>query len=132
MANDMRLKLSEFKDEKKGSRLLAQQMGIHLKTFRRILAQENTPGYLTLYKIYRILLSTNNDSEILKMVHPSVAAQIKKLNTKKLSQEFNYTTDVEELLSADPVALEIYFLQRLRRSLVRWLFIGLEPMEKRS
>ncbi|MBT4792198.1 MAG: hypothetical protein HON90_11555 [Halobacteriovoraceae bacterium] len=110
VAADLKLKLSEFKDPKKGLRILSEQMGIHPKTLRRLIAQENRPGYLTLYKIYRIIFSTSNDTEILKLVPKVVADEIKKLNPKKLSKEVTFSSNVEKVLLNDPVALEIYFL----------------------
>lgn len=118
VAKDLEVHLQTFKDPKKGMRMLASQMGIHQKTFRRLVRKENTPGYLTLYKIYRVLFNTNNDAEVLEMVHPVIAEEIKKLNPKKLNSEINYLTDVEELLLGNPVACEIYMLA------------GVQPIDK--
>lgn len=110
VAQDLKKELSNFNDEKKGIRILAERMGINKKTLRRLLACENRPGYLTLYKIYRAIHGTTSDTEILKLVHPTVANEIKKLNPKKLRDNINYDVDVEKILLNDPVAAEIYFL----------------------
>lgn len=110
VTHDLEKALVQFKDEKIGLRLLSNKMKVHEKTLKRILAGENRPGYQTLYKIYRVLLSANNDTQLMEMAPEVVANALKKGNPKTISSDIIFSVDIEEELQKDRAFLEIYFL----------------------
>ena len=110
VANDLKSKLDEFEDHKKGLKVLAALMGIHEKTLKRLLECENRPGYQTLFKIYRVIYRTTNDTKLIETVPPIIREVLLKGNPKGMDLNVNYTLDVERELRQDPIFSEIYFL----------------------
>ncbi len=110
VAKDLSKKLSEYRDFKKGLRILSAMMGVHERTLKRLLVGQNRPGYLTLYKIYRVLLNTNDDNYLLANVHQLVRKEIEKKNPKHLNKGIIYHTDIQQELINDRVFGEIYVL----------------------
>ena len=102
--------LSQFKDRKKGIRILAKKMGIHEKTLNRILNNENKPGYQTVFKIFRIFFNEYNDRKILELVPDVVRQYLIKNNAQELSEEKNYSTLADLELQKNPIASEIYII----------------------
>lgn len=107
---DLKRKVAEYADPKKGIKALALLMGIHEKTLKRLMSCENRPGHQTLFKIYRVIYQTNNDTQIINMAPRVVKEFLLKTHPKGLSETIQYTLDVERELKRDPVFLEIYLL----------------------
>lgn len=110
VASDLKDRLAEFPDPKKGIKILATMMGIHEKTLKRLLEGLNKPGYQTLLKIYRCLFHTQNDSKLLQLVPSIVQKNMIRGNPNNITMNVNYTLDVERELNRDPIFCEIYFL----------------------
>lgn len=110
VSRDLSAALCEYKDEKIGIRLLASRMHIHEKTLKRLLLKEHTPGYQTLYKLYRVLSNSKNDSELLEKVSPIVKAALERGNPKVMSKEIIFHSDLEDELVRDRCFSEIYFM----------------------
>ncbi|MBC97281.1 MAG: hypothetical protein CME63_06000 [Halobacteriovoraceae bacterium] len=110
VSEDLQNKLSEYNDPKKGIKALALLMGIHEKTLKRLISCENRPGYQTLFKIYRTIYHTNNDTQVINLAPPIVKEFLLKTHPKGLSETVQYTLDVERELRKDPVFCEIYLL----------------------
>lgn len=110
VAHDLSAALCEYKDEKIGIRLLASRMNIHEKTFKRLLLKEHTPGYQTLYKLYRVLSNSKNDSQLLENVAPIVKEALERGNPKVMSKKIIFHSDLEDELVRDRCFSEIYFM----------------------
>jgi hypothetical protein len=100
--------LSQFKDQKKGLRILSSKIGIHEKTLNRILNFENKPSYQTIFKIYRVVFNEYNDAKILELVPSIVKDFLIKNNSQELNSEKNYTTLADSELQKNPIVAEIY------------------------
>lgn len=110
VCKDLRKAISQYKDEKIALRMLSNKMKIHEKTLKRLLNAENKPGYQTLYKVYRVLLSAPNDTILLEMAPPIVAEALEKGNPKTINEDIIFCVDIEEEIQKDRAFLEIYFL----------------------
>jgi len=110
VAHDLSAHLLQFKCEKVGIRMMSDKMGIHEKTLKRIIRCENKPGYQTLYKIYRVLLETRDDSLLFERVPELVKQALEKGNPKPLKKEITYHNDIEEEIMRDRCFSEIYFM----------------------
>ncbi|MDD0853257.1 hypothetical protein HBN50_09115 [Halobacteriovorax sp. GB3] len=110
VAYDLDKAISQFNDPKKGLRILSSKMQIHEKTLKRLIQGENKPGHQTLYKIYRVLTDSKNDSELLDLVSPIIRDTIEKKSFKPLDQELIYTLDIEQEMIRDRAFSEIFFL----------------------
>lgn len=110
VAHDLSHRLLEFKDEKKGIKILSAQMGIHEKTLRRLIDGQNKPGYQTLFKIYRTLLQTSNDTTLLELVPEVVKSYLERVHFKGFTEGVSYSLDVEREIQKDPIFCDIYVL----------------------
>lgn len=107
---DLQKKLDEFNDPKKGIKVMAMLMGIHEKTLKRLIDCENRPGHQTVFKIYRVLLNSQNDTQLLESVPNPVKEFLIKAHPRTLESQVRYNINVEAELKKDPVFCEIYFL----------------------
>jgi hypothetical protein len=110
VSEDLIKKVNEFNDPKKGIKAMAMLMGIHEKTLKRLISCENRPGYQTVFKIYRVLYHSNNDTQLLKLVPDSVREFLTKASPRGSVDTVHYCLDIEKELVRDPVFCEIYFL----------------------
>jgi len=110
VSKDLQEKVDEYSDSKKGIKALAILMGIHEKTLKRLISCENRPGYQTLFKIYRTIYHTNNDTQIIALAPTIVKEFLLKTHPKGMSETIQYTLDIERELKKDPVFSEIYLL----------------------
>jgi len=110
VARDLQEKVDEYTDPKKGMKALAILMGIHEKTLKRLISCENRPGYQTLFKIYRTIYHTNNDTQVISLAPKIVKEFLLKTHPKGMSEAIQYTLDIERELRKDPVFSEIYLL----------------------
>lgn len=110
VSQDLKEKISQFRDPKKGIKILASQMGIHEKTLKRLIECQNKPGYQTLLKIYRVLFQTQKDNEILERSPAIVKMFLMGHQPKPYESQVTYSLDVEKELNRDPVFAEIYLL----------------------
>lgn len=101
--------LASFKDPKKGLRILSRKMGVHEKTLKRLLHREHRPGYITLYKIFRVLTQAPDDIALLELVPASVREELIRENPKPHTPGVVYRGDFEKDLLKDQVFAEIYF-----------------------
>lgn len=110
VSKDLSDHLKQFRDPKKGIRIFASQMGIHEKTLKRLLDGQNKPGYQTLFKIYRVLLKTTDDSKLLKEAPILVSDYLTKNLPKNLEEGIRYELNIDLELRKDPIFCEIYLL----------------------
>lgn len=125
VAIDLKNYMEQFSDPKKGLRLASIKIGIHKKTLKRLIDKENTPTYLTLYKIYREIFSIRNDSILLQMVPDVVKKELIKENPKDILKDIQFNVEVEDEICSDPVFMDIYFLSNaglLTREFVQFKF----------
>ena len=112
VSNDLKEKLSEFKDPKKGLKIMSAYMGIHEKTLKRLMDCQNRPGYQTLFKIYRALYNVDSNNEVIAKA-PEVISEFLKQSypdTRNIQAGVSYKINIEEELRKDPIFCEIYFL----------------------
>lgn len=107
---DLKRKLDEFNDPKKGIKVMAMLMGIHEKTLKRLIDCENRPGHQTVFKIYRVLFHSQNDTQLLELVPNPIKEFLIKAHPRGLNDTIRYNINVEAELKKDPVFCEIYFL----------------------
>lgn len=110
VANAIKTLLSQYKDPKKGLRILSGKMDIHEKTLNRILNGENRPGYQTVFKIYRVFFNEYNDAKVLELVPEIVRQFLLKNNAQILSAEKTYSTIADIELQKNPIVAEIYII----------------------
>ena len=110
VSQDLRLKFNEYSNSKIALNHMSRQMGIHEKTLKRLMAKANRPGHQTLLKIYRFILQTNSDTEILEKAPSVVSSKIKeKYNSGHFSQVI-FTQDLTQEFVSDKCMMEIYIL----------------------
>lgn len=102
--------LKQYKDQKKGLRILSNKMGIHEKTLNRILNGENKPGYQTIFKIYRVYFNEYNDAKVLELVPEVIRQFLLKNNAQVFSPEKNYSTIADMELQKNPIVSELYII----------------------
>ncbi len=107
---DLDKKLREFKNVKIGVRLISEKSGVSERTIYRLLAKENKPTYQTLYKLYRIIFNTSNESLLLTLVPDVIREEIKKCNPNVISQQIQYHEEVEAQMAYDRTFAEIYIM----------------------
>ncbi len=125
VATDLKNYLSQYNDPKKAIRLASIKIGIHQKTLKRLVELENTPTYLTLYKIYREIYGVRNDSVLIQMVPEIIKTELVKENPKDVLGNVQFNVDVEDQIIADPVFMDIYFLSNagvLTREYIQFKF----------
>lgn len=110
-------------------------MEIHEKTLVRLLNNENKAGYITLYKIYRVLTDAPNDTELLNLVPESIKQHLIKYNPKKTNDGIVFSSTIESEIARDSVFMEIFFMagagEITRREVSsRFGSNGLETVEK--
>lgn len=110
VVEDLKLELSKAKNLKNGLGLLARKSGIHQKTLVRILNFENRPGYLTIFKIYRVLLNTEIDNEVLERAPLVIQEFLKKYNPQKVTAKVQFNASIGKDLLQDRLFYELYFL----------------------
>ncbi|EQC48323.1 DNA-binding helix-turn-helix protein [Bacteriovorax sp. BSW11_IV] len=135
VAIDLKKKLSEFRDPKIGMRLLAEKVDVSERTLHRLLNEQNRPTYQTLYKLYRVLFSTTNDSLLLELVPPVVKDEIEKYNPNTQDKSIIYSADIESEILYDRCFAEIYFMAScypISREFIQYRYglSGLETVEK--
>lgn len=110
LAQDLNNYLAQYSNPTIGLRLMSQEMGIHKRTLMRLMEGENKAGYLTLYKIYRVLLHSKNDTELFEKAPECIQVALKAGNPKPLSKEIIYSVDIEQEICRDRCFGELYLL----------------------
>lgn len=110
LALDLKNYLAQYSNQTIGLRLMSQDMGIHKRTLLRLIEGENKAGYLTLYKIYRVIYNTRNDSDVFKRAPEVIQQALKAGNPKPVDREINYSVDIEQEICRDRCFGEIYLL----------------------
>ncbi len=105
---DVHLRKSAF--PKKKLRLIAEQTGIHQKTLLRILKKENTPTYITVFKIYKYLLNAKDDSDVLNRCPEVIKLYLLKANPQTFEKNKTYISQLPDLLMQNPIFIQIYTL----------------------
>jgi hypothetical protein len=105
---DLRSKYNEYSNNKIALNHMSRQMGIHEKTLKRLIAKQNRPGHQTLLKIYRCLLQTNNDNDVLENSPRIVREKIKENYTPNHFTQTVYTQDLTQEFVSDKCMMEIY------------------------
>lgn len=104
--------LAQYKDPKIGQRILAKKMGIHEKTFSRLMNFENKPTAQTVLKIFKVYFNEYDDKTVLKLVPPDLADYFKQnlvLDYDKAPQA-NFSEKVDLEIQNNPIFAEIYIL----------------------
>ncbi len=107
---DLLQKLKQYSDPKIGLRLLSDKMAINERTLKRLINQENRPGYTTLFKIYRVLFSTSDESLLIDLVPKCIQDEIKKCNPNIIDSKTSFLEDIESHILYDKCFSELYFL----------------------
>lgn len=111
VANDLGTKLKEYSSDSEGLNQLSTVMDISKRTLQRVLKSETKPTFHTLYKIYRFLLNTENETELLQKMPNAVKAEVLRCNPN-LSlyplNEFNFLESIEEKIISDYCFRYIY------------------------
>ena len=102
--------LSQYKDRKKGIRILSKKMGIHEKTVIRLLNNENRPGYQTVFKIYRVFFNEFNDAKVLELVPEVVREYLIKSNSQEIIANKDYSPLADLELQKNPIVAELYVI----------------------
>ncbi|MBT4760948.1 MAG: hypothetical protein HOO06_04550 [Bdellovibrionaceae bacterium] len=110
VCQDIELALKNFNDRKKGIKYLAKQIVIHEKTIKRLLEKSNKPGYLTLFKIYRFILSVPSDNQVLQLAPELIKKELLRCNPNGYKEHVEYNLDLEKEIKKNPLYGEIYFL----------------------
>ncbi|MBT3586437.1 MAG: hypothetical protein HN509_16130 [Halobacteriovoraceae bacterium] len=125
VAGDITLYLNQFKDQSIGLRTVSERMGIHQKTLKRLISCQNKATYSTLYKIYRVLLSATDDSDLYQRCPKIVKEALAKGNPKPLNRDITYSFDLENEIARCSVFSEIYFTATagpISREFIRFRF----------
>lgn len=135
VANDLRVLLSKYKNPKIGLRQISAKIQVSERTITRLLNKENKPTYQTLYKIYRVIYSTSDDSRLFELLPPIVQDEIKRHNPLKQNSSITYKKEIENEILYDRCFAEIYFLASCSptsRDLIQLRFglHGIETVEK--
>lgn len=107
---DLKIALKEFPRESTGIKVLADKMGVHTRTLKRILKGTHTPSYQTILKIYRYFLGSKSDREtILKAPHLLGEYLLnEKENFSLANEDADFSTEIDILLNTDSVFRSIY------------------------
>lgn len=107
---DLNTHIAKYKSNKIGIRLFSEKIGVCERTLYRLIAKENKPTYQTLFKIYREIHQTNNESLLLELVPEVIREEIQKINPNKTAQNITYHKDIESEIYYDRTFAEIYFM----------------------
>lgn len=110
VAFDIQLHLRQFRNESIGLRKLSEKSGIHQRTLKRLLAQENRPGYQTLVRLYTCLVDSPNGGLLLKNIPKKVAKEIEKKSPISTKGNLEYSEEANNEMLYDKVFAEIYCL----------------------
>lgn len=110
VAHDIQNHLNQFKNESIGIRKLSEKSGVHQRTLKRLLAQENRPGYQTLVRLYTSLVEISGGQLSLSNLPKKVSTEIEKRSPVSLSQSMQYSEEASEEMLYDKVFAEIYCL----------------------
>lgn len=110
VALDLRSHLKQFRSESIGLRKLSEKSGIHQRTLKRLLAQENRPGYQTLVRLYTCLIDSPNGGLLLKNLPEKVASEIQKKSPVSTTGNLEYSEEANKEMFYDKVFAEIYCL----------------------
>lgn len=91
-------------------RFLARRSGIHEKTLTRILHKINQPTYITLFKVYRVLLSEADDTKLLDLTPKEIGAYLRQAPTPSVEKNKSSSFDLDRELQTNPVMAELYIL----------------------
>lgn len=103
VANDLGTKLKEYSSDSEGLNQLSTVMDISKRTLQRVLKSETKPTFHTLYKIYRFLLNTENETELLQKMPNAVKAEVLRCNPSLILNKdtFNYLPSIEDRIISD-------------------------------
>lgn len=107
---DLNLHLQNSPFPKKKLRIISEKTDIHQKTLLRILQKENTPTYITVFKIYKYLLDTKNDSDVLNLCPEIIKKYLLKANPQTFEKNKTYISHLPDLLMQNPIFIQIYTL----------------------
>ncbi len=106
---DLQKELENYSDKAKGFKALSRKCLIHEKTIKRLINLQNTPGHLTLYKIYRTIYRIDDNAKLLNIIPPIIAEAIREGDPNLCKENVHFTFQIERELRKDPVFREIYF-----------------------
>lgn len=110
IAADLREILSQFRDPKKGLKIISVKTSIHEKTLHRLINEENRASYMTIFKLYRYILDESDDAKILDLAPPVIKDYLIQTNPQLLTEQIIFSSGIDQELSKNPVFGEIYIL----------------------
>ncbi len=110
VAADLSALLNANPNPKKFLKTLANKTNIHEKTLQRILNQENRPSYISVFKIYRYLLSEFDDAKVIERAPEIIKSFLLKANPQSLEKNTFYFSSIDRDIQKNPVFAEIYIL----------------------
>lgn len=110
VSRDLSSKIADYRNVKIGARILSEKIGVSERTLYRLINKENKPTYQTLFKIYRALFNTSNETLLLELIPRIVREEIEKTNPNKSKKSINFHHDIETEIYYDKCFAEIYFL----------------------
>lgn len=136
LIRDLEGKIKQYNNSKFAMRTISEKCGIHQKTLSRILNRENKPNHQTLVKVYRFLLNTHSEKELLEKTPKIIQEQLlKSLGQNKNKGRFDFFYDIEEEILKDRVYSIIYCLSgagAVNKNFIGFKFgnYGLEVLDK--
>lgn len=110
VSKDILAYLENATDRQKKLNLMSKKIGVHLKTLNRICQLENRPSYITVFKIYKYLFNENDDCKVLELAPSIVRDYLKKANPQSFEKSASYSSEAENEISKNHVALELVVL----------------------
>lgn len=135
VAADLKDLLAQFKDPKKGLKIISVKTSIHEKTLNRLLNEENRASYMTIFKLYRYILDENDDAKILDLAPEVIKNYLVQSNPQLLTEQITFSSGIDQELAKNPVFGEIYILcgtgpLSKKELLTRFGHYGLSILEK--
>lgn len=135
VAGDIRSHLARYRSQAIGLRKLSEKSGLHQRTLKRLLSQENRAGYQTLIRLYTCLLESGAKGLALETLPERVAQEIKAKAPESNDRVAAYNEEANREMLYDKVFAEIYCLASMSpvtRELVRLRYgmSGLETLER--
>ncbi len=110
VVDDLERHCQQSENPRRRLKYVAKRIEIHEKTLTRLLARENKPTYMTIFKIYRYLLNEMDDARLLELMPPDVAEFLRQANPQTIEKHVSYATDLEKQMCVNPVMAEIVVL----------------------
>jgi DNA-binding phage protein len=108
--SDLNEALKEFPRRSTGLKVLADNIGVHEKTLKRVITGSHSPSYKTILKIYRYLTGSLNDRDTVLSMPKILSEYIcsEHENFKLSKDEVSFTVEVDKLIESDSIFRMVY------------------------